>query len=694
MRDISRKPSSRLSLPRPKLLSKLNIHKNSGSDKSVEATSNMPASYSTSDIIHDEPEEYVSDSKEDLGAPEMPYLAGGSEPCSTCPPSPYYQADDEDSAIVDDDVLHLDQGGHSSSMDDSNEFGDAQKRQRRSIFPHTPPNEGLNAIQSPYSRPVVSTAHVKVKPALGTSPQPSMPPSPHDSSCDENYVEPSQPARTSTPSQFVFNKPKYGHQYHATHFHHQGLEKKKSHDLFVEVKRFFKSPSHPTHYNDTHAPRPRTASHTKHYSPPSTPPTPSCLSPSNSERVTFANRFNGDISGRYGQWGKVVGKGAGGSVRIIRRSDNQTFAVKQFRKRNTQKESEKEYAKKITAEFCIGSTLHHNNIIETLDIVQEGQYFYEIMEYCPNDVFDLVMSGQMSLPEIYCVWKQVCLGVKYLHDAGIAHRDLKLDNLVMDPLGCIKIIDFGCAVVFRYPHEDPSVIEMAVGVTGSEPYIAPEMYTDPDYDPRLTDIWSLGIVLVCMIMRRFPWKTPQPAIDKSYKAYIAGDRPGLKQLLDLIPPETHELVQGCLDTSLKTRYGVRSILRNSFVESIHVCSPDEHQGLETEQGLPPAPHHTHHIQVAPAGWSKQRCNLAGLIIVNTEAASNVIPAMAPAIHGSNVTSPNISPPHSSAPSRAPSPPVYSGLVQGVSPKEANALANACAPSVPVASPELHRAVQV
>ena len=139
---------------------------------------------------------------------------------------------------------------------------------------------------------------------------------------------------------------------------------------------------------------------------------------------------------------------------MIRRStDNKTFAVKQFRKRFPN-ENEKEYVKKVTAEFCIGSTLHNPNIIETLDLIQEKSSFYEIMEYAPNDLFNIVMSGKMTREEIACTWRQMLNGVEYLHSMGIAHRDLKLDNMMLDERGIVKIIDFGCSVVYKYPFED------------------------------------------------------------------------------------------------------------------------------------------------------------------------------------------------------------------------------------------------
>lgn len=163
------------------------------------------------------------------------------------------------------------------------------------------------------------------------------------------------------------------------------------------------------------------------------------------------------LNKKYGRFGKVLGSGAGGSVRLMKRSsDGVTFAVKEFRPRHSY-ESEREYAKKVTAEFCIGSTLHHGNIIETLDIVNEKGKWYEVMEYCPYDLFATVMTGKMSREEVACCFMQIFSGVTYLHQMGLAHRDLKLDNVVMNEHGILKIIDFGSASVFRYPFENDIV---------------------------------------------------------------------------------------------------------------------------------------------------------------------------------------------------------------------------------------------
>jgi serine/threonine protein kinase len=195
----------------------------------------------------------------------------------------------------------------------------------------------------------------------------------------------------------------------------------------------------------------------KDKSRPSSPVRSGSSTPSTqSQSMPFADDHG--LASKYGKFGRMLGSGAGGSVRLMKRTaDGKTFAVKQFRARHTY-ESEREYNKKVTAEFCIGSTLHHGNIIETIDIIHEKGSWFEVMEYAPFDLFAVVMTGKMSRDEITCCTLQILSGVLYLHSMGLAHRDLKLDNVVVNEHGIMKIIDFGSAVVFRYPFENDIVL--------------------------------------------------------------------------------------------------------------------------------------------------------------------------------------------------------------------------------------------
>ncbi|KAI7904239.1 kinase-like domain-containing protein [Cokeromyces recurvatus] len=387
-------------------------------------------------------------------------------------------------------------------------------------------------------------------------------------------------SRTSTPSQFVFKKPEYNSHYHHTHFHH--LEKKDT--IFHDLKRFFKKGHDKKKtkklLDDTSSVRSSGASsvHSRY------------------SDLSFANEFNKNLEGRYGKWGEFVGKGSGGSVRIIRRNiDGKTFAVKEFRKR-APGENEKEYVKKVTAEFCIGSTLHHPNVIEALDIIQEGQSFYEIMEYAPNDLFNIVMSGKMGSEEIACCWRQLLNGVSYLQSMGIAHRDLKLDNMVLDERGIVKIIDFGCATVIKYPFEEHT--HMSKGICGSDPYIAPEQYTQKEYDARKTDLWSCAIIFICMTIRRFPWRLPRPEKDQSYNNFVQPDHSGAERLFKLLPRYSRSIISRILVPDPKQRCTLQDVLNDIWVKNIEFCQPEK-----------PSSDHPHHLLFEPSKEIMKRGNI-------------------------------------------------------------------------------------
>ncbi|EMR08953.1 hypothetical protein PNEG_02732 [Pneumocystis murina B123] len=306
---------------------------------------------------------------------------------------------------------------------------------------------------------------------------------------------------------------------------------------------------------------------------------------------SFKNKYSA-LSYRYKKYGKLVGSGTGGSVRLLSSCDGTVYAVKEFRKRAPY-ESSREYKKKVSAEFCVGAALHHPNIIQTLDFVSDGSRYYEIMEYAPYDMFSIVMSGKMTREEIYCCTKQILQAVDYIHSLGLAHRDLKLDNLVMNDNGIVKLIDFGSAIVFRYSSKN---FVKASGIMGSDPYLAPEVCTEEYYNPQPADIWSIAIIFCCMILCRFPWKNPRVS-DVSFREFsmgktetenneieylmsaptaMIGDSPspnvrGPWRLLRLLPRETRSTIQGMLEINSKCRWTMEQIMEQAWIKSVEMC---------------------------------------------------------------------------------------------------------------------------
>lgn len=268
---------------------------------------------------------------------------------------------------------------------------------------------------------------------------------------------------------------------------------------------------------------------------PSTHTLSSSVNSLSSTPISYGGNLTPQIpfSKRYQRFGESLGAGAGGQVKLVKRlTDQKVFAIKEFRAKFTT-ESRRDYVKKITGEYCVGSTLKHPNVIETVEISFENDRLVQVMEYCDYDLFAIVMSNKMSDIEVNCCFKQILNGVKYIHSIGLAHRDLKLDNCVINKEGIVKIIDFGSAVVYQYPLSN-TLIE-ATGIVGSDPYLAPEVCVFNNYDPRPVDIWSSAMIYCCMTLKKFPWKVPKLS-DPSFKAF-ASREPGVTfgELLKRVP---------------------------------------------------------------------------------------------------------------------------------------------------------------
>ena len=232
---------------------------------------------------------------------------------------------------------------------------------------------------------------------------------------------------------------------------------------------------------------------------------------------------------KYGKCQEIVGRGAFGIVRISHKQDpndskiEQLYAVKEFRRRP--QESPKKYQKRLTSEFCISSSLRHPNVIHTLDLLQDSKGDYcEVMEFCAGgDLYTLVLAaGKLEAAEADCYFKQLMRGVEYMHEMGVAHRDLKPENLLLTTHGALKITDFGNGECFRMAWEKEA--HMTAGLCGSAPYIAPEEYTDKEFDPRAVDVWATGVIYMAMRTGRHLWRVAKRDEDEFFERYLEGRR--------------------------------------------------------------------------------------------------------------------------------------------------------------------------
>ena len=195
--------------------------------------------------------------------------------------------------------------------------------------------------------------------------------------------------------------------------------------------------------------------------------------------------------------GRTLGKGISAKVKLGVSEYNAKYAMKIFRKDNP-----------ILQHFSFDHLKEEIRMINKLDHKHVIKYFkfkenatmidkdgrpvevaYIAQELIINgEFYDYVKnSGPFSERIARYYFNQILQGVQHIHEKGFCHRDLKLENMMLDNLFNIKIIDFG----FACPLNGKNIRD-AVGTQG---YIAPEILTNKSYDGRKADIFSLGVIL-------------------------------------------------------------------------------------------------------------------------------------------------------------------------------------------------------
>ncbi|KAI8927403.1 kinase-like domain-containing protein [Entophlyctis helioformis] len=277
------------------------------------------------------------------------------------------------------------------------------------------------------------------------------------------------------------------------------------------------------------------------------------------------------LAEKYGKTEDILGRGAYATVKLCcPMNSKQKFAIKEFRKRRKD-ESQKEYVKKLIAEFCISSTLDHENVVRTVDLIQDAKHQWcVVMEYCAGgDLYCRISNGSLkSYSEMSCYFAQLVHGVQYLHSMGVSHRDLKPENLILDASGRIlKITDFGVSQVFRTPFG--TVCKKTRGVAGSGPYIAPEEFCSEEYDSEAVDVWSMGIIYFVMAANSIPWRTAV-ASDQRYKYFL--DHRMHYAAFERLQPGPRSLVYKLIEPDPVKRIKVADLLEDEWLKSVSVCT--------------------------------------------------------------------------------------------------------------------------
>ncbi|EEF42032.1 mitogen activated protein kinase kinase kinase 3, mapkkk3, mekk3, putative [Ricinus communis] len=269
---------------------------------------------------------------------------------------------------------------------------------------------------------------------------------------------------------------------------------------------------------------------------------------------------------------KLLGRGTFGHVYAAFNNDNgQICAVKEVRVISDD-QSSTECLKQLNQEIALISELSHPNIVQYYGSKMEEDKLSVYLEYVSGGSIQKLLNeyGPFSEPVIRSYTKQILCGLAYLHRRNTVHRDIKGANILVDPNGDIKLVDFGMAKHIK------SVSSM-LSFKGSPYWMAPEVITNTSSCSLAVDIWSLGCTILEMATSKPPWSKYE-GVAAIFKIANGVDYPEIPSHLS---EDAESFVKLCLQRDPCTRPTTAQLLNHPFIQNqdmrevASVCSVDE-----------------------------------------------------------------------------------------------------------------------
>ncbi|KAL5711828.1 calcium/calmodulin-dependent protein kinase [Ranunculus cassubicifolius] len=254
-----------------------------------------------------------------------------------------------------------------------------------------------------------------------------------------------------------------------------------------------------------------------------------------------------------------IGRGRFGTVfRCYSSESGEPFACKSIDKRLLSDSIDRECLEK---EAKIMSLVSGNpNIVQIIDVYEDEDWIHMVLELCDSsdsDLYDRVTKQVFNESEAISVVTQLMKALAHCHRRGVAHRDIKPDNILFDSRNRLKLADFGSADFFS---EGNSLS----GLVGTPYYVAPEVLSGRDYNEKV-DVWSAGVILYIMLAGIPPFYGESAT--EIFEAVLRGNLRFPTRIFHSISLSAKDLLRKMLCKDVSRRFSAEQVLRHPWILS-------------------------------------------------------------------------------------------------------------------------------
>ncbi|KAF3702635.1 Hormonally up-regulated neu tumor-associated kinase [Channa argus] len=265
--------------------------------------------------------------------------------------------------------------------------------------------------------------------------------------------------------------------------------------------------------------------------------------------------------------GKMINKGSFAKVMEgLHIGTGEKVAIKVIDKKKARQDSY--VLKNMKREPRIHQMVRHPHIVVLLETLETENSYYMAMELCAGgDLMDRICErNRLEEREVRRYTRQILSAVEHLHKHGIVHRDLKIENFLLDEHNNIKIVDFGLSNTLK---PDSLSLELLNTQCGSPAYAAPELLAHRKYGPKV-DVWSVGVSMFAMLTGTLPFTVEPFNIKQLHQKMVNGE-------INTIPGDVSKgavsFVLSLLEPDPAKRPSVRAAMEERWINEGYAKKP-------------------------------------------------------------------------------------------------------------------------